>query len=121
MSAATKANVRTAAAAKESGSGKALRIAFFGGDPDNFMFPRYDLDVTFLRVYEKDAPMQVADYFRWSSGGATEGMLSVVTGHPYSTQRELTVAELEALRDVNFIDSSAENGIWYFGAGSRFS
>ena len=77
-------------------------IAFFGGDPDNFKFPRYDLDVSFLRVYKDDKPL--ARRALLSSGrqaGAKEGDLTFVAGHPGGTSRELTVAELEYLRDVD--------------------
>ncbi|KFE70107.1 S46 family peptidase [Hyalangium minutum] len=75
-------------------------IAFFGGDPDNFEFPRYDLDVSFVRVYQDDKPAQIANYFKWSKGGAKDGELTFVSGHPGRTSRGLTVAELEYQRDV---------------------
>jgi len=75
-------------------------IAFFGGDPDNFEFPRYDLDVSFVRVYQDGKPAQIANYFKWSKGGAKEGELTFVSGHPGRTSRGLTVAELEYQRDV---------------------
>jgi Peptidase S46 len=74
--------------------------AFFGGDPDNFNFPRYDLDVTFLRVYKDGKPLSGGQYFKWSSNGAREGDLTFVAGHPGRTSRDLTVAEFEYLRDV---------------------
>jgi hypothetical protein len=79
-------------------------IAFFGGDPDNFEFPRYDLDLSFLRVYDGakpvSKPVKTEHYFKWSQSGVKEGDLTFVSGHPGGTSRGLTVAELEYRRDV---------------------
>ncbi len=80
-------------------------IAFFGGDPDNFNFPRYDLDVSFLRVYDKGQPAKVDNYLKWSAAGAKEGELTFVSGHPGGTSRALTVAQLEYTRDVAIPDT----------------
>lgn len=76
--------------------------AFFGGDPDNFNFPRFDLDVSFLRAYEDGKPAQIKDYFRFKAAGADAGELTFVTGHPGATQRELTQAQLMTLRDMRY-------------------
>jgi hypothetical protein len=76
-------------------------IAFFGGDPDNFMFPRYDLDLSFLRIYGADGkPMKMEHYLAWSDGSMKEGDLVFVSGNPGGTSRGLTVAQLEDDRDV---------------------
>ncbi|HEX7643680.1 MAG TPA: S46 family peptidase [Burkholderiaceae bacterium] len=82
-------------------------MAFFGGDPDNFMFPRYDLDLTLLRAYEDGKPVQPADYYPFSKNGAAEGEMVFVTGHPGATQRQLTVAQLQTLRDIGLIEGMA--------------
>jgi hypothetical protein len=74
-------------------------IAFFGGDPDNFEYPRYDLDICFFRVYENDKPVHVDNYLKWSQSGAAEGELIFVSGHPGRTERGDTVAHLLYQRD----------------------
>jgi hypothetical protein len=95
-------------------------IAFFGGDPDNFEFPRYDLDVSFLRAYENGKPAHTEHHFKWSPRGAAEGALTFVSGNPGGTDRDLTVSELEYERDVALPDrifSLAE----YRGALTQFT
>ena len=77
-------------------------IAFFGGDPDNFEYPRYDLDVCFFRAYENGKPARPPHYLKWSKDGSKEGDLVFVAGHPGRTDRLNTVASLEYLRDVSF-------------------
>jgi len=75
-------------------------IAFFGGDPDNFNFPRFNLDMALLRVYESGAPATLANYFPFNAKGAVAGEATFILGHPGSTQRGLSVAQLQTLRDM---------------------
>src|SRR5713101_8649077 len=75
-------------------------IAFFGGDPDNFNFPRYDFDVSFIRAWEDGKPAKTEHYFKWSPAGTKEGDLAFVSGNAGVTGRGLTLGELVYQRDV---------------------
>jgi hypothetical protein len=75
--------------------------AFFGGDPDNFNFPRYDLDCSFVRLYEDGKPLSTPDHLSWSDTPPKEGAPLFVAGNPGSTERLLTAEQLSTLRDLN--------------------
>ena len=77
------------------------QTAFFGGDPDNFNFPRYDLDCSFVRLYEDGRPVKTPDHLIWSALPPKDGEPVFVAGNPGTTQRLLTAEQLETLRDVN--------------------
>ncbi|HJZ92339.1 MAG TPA: S46 family peptidase, partial [Gemmataceae bacterium] len=75
-------------------------IASFGGDVDNFEFPRFGLDVSFFRAYEDGKPAHVKHWFKWSQEGAKDGELVFVTGHPGTTNRLETLDKLKHRRDL---------------------
>ncbi len=78
------------------------QIAFFGGDPDNFEYPRYDLDICLFRAYENGKPAKIEHYLKFSTKGVSDGDLIFVSGNPGSTSRQLTMDELVYMRDRYF-------------------
>ncbi len=78
------------------------QAAFYGGDPDNFTFPRHDLDMALFRAYEKGKPVKVSHYLKWSTKGAEDGELVFVSGHPGSTNRLMTMAQLQFQREYSY-------------------
>ena len=79
-----------------------FQIGFFGGDPDNFTYPRYCLDIGFFRVYENGRPAKTPNYLKWSREGVQKGEPVFVSGNPARTERLLTMSELEYYRDVTY-------------------
>ncbi|HEY9166952.1 MAG TPA: S46 family peptidase [Candidatus Kryptonia bacterium] len=79
-----------------------LIVAYFGGDYDNFTYPRYDVDFSLFRIYDNDKPFKSDHYFKWSEDGAKEGDPVFVIGNPGRTSRLLTVSQLEFNRDYQY-------------------
>jgi V8-like Glu-specific endopeptidase len=79
-----------------------LQAASFGGDPDNFNYPRFSLDFAFFRVYENGNPIESKNYFKWSKEGAKENELVFVFGHPGSTERQKTMSQISYQKDYSF-------------------
>ena len=75
------------------------QMAFFGGGPDNFEYPRYDLDICIFRVYENGQPAKIDNFLKWNSHGPSDRELTFVSGSPGKTDRQLTMAELADRRD----------------------
>src|SRR5437016_4994120 len=75
------------------------QMAFYGGDPDNFEYPRFDLDICIFRAYENGQPAKIEHYLKWNSSGPSDGELTFVSGNPGRTDRQLAVSELAELRD----------------------
>src|SRR3954463_3857913 len=75
------------------------QIAFYGGDPDNFEYPRFDLDICIFRAYENGQPAKIEHFLKWNPEGPKDGELTFVSGHPGNTDRQLTYDELAHLRD----------------------
>jgi hypothetical protein len=76
------------------------QAAFFGGDPDNFNFPRYDLDCAFLRLYEDGKPVATPDHLRWNAAPPKAGEPVFVAGNPGGTDRQLTASQLDTQRTL---------------------
>ncbi len=89
--------------------GVEYNTGFFGGDPDNFTYPRYCMDVSMFRLYENDKPAQTPNYLKFSPNGSKEGDLVFTTGHPGATQRLNTVAHLKYRRDLALPFAMASN------------
>jgi hypothetical protein len=79
--------------------GPEQQMAFFGGDPDNFEYPRYDGDICIFRVYESGQPARIEHFLKWNSNGPSDGELTFVSGSPGKTDRQLTLDELADTRD----------------------
>lgn len=97
-------------------------IAFFGGDPDNFNFPRYDLDVTFFRAYVDGKPANTPQFFKFDTQGPKAGDMTFVVGNPGSTRRGLSWTQLSALRDFQIVPgyailSELRGMLWEYGRG----
>jgi len=89
--------------------GVEYQTGFYGGDPDNFTYPRYNLDVGMFRLYENDKPAQTPNYLKWSANGTVENELVFTTGEPGATQRLNTVAHLKYRRDIGIPYAIANN------------
>ncbi|MBL0176038.1 MAG: S46 family peptidase [Ignavibacteria bacterium] len=80
-----------------------LQMGYFGGDYDNFTYPRYDLDCSFFRVYDAEGkPLKTQHFYKWSKDGAGEGEATFVVGNPGRTSRLNTAAQLEFNRDIQY-------------------
>lgn len=94
-------------------------VAQFGGDPDNFNFPRFDFDIGVLRAYEGDKPAATPAYLHWSANGSKDGDLVFVSGNPGGTSRELTMSQMDFERD-NFFPNVLPNLAEYRGQLAQF-